>query len=111
MRVIIFLLATVCTSAAVLAAQQTQTNGLAANPASGKVQAGTLVYQGHCAICHSVLPGATLVGPSLYGEMKSPSSASIRTIILNGKGKMRGLKGQLTPQDINNLLAYLRTLS
>jgi mono/diheme cytochrome c family protein len=94
-----------------LSAQQTHTNGPAANQSASKVQAGTLVYQGHCAICHSVLPGATLVGPSLYGTMKSPSAASVRTVILNGKGKMRGLKGQLTPQDINNLLAYLRTLS
>ncbi len=111
MRVVAFLLATGCVSASILFAQQTLTKGSAANQTAGKVQAGTLVYQGHCAICHSVLPGATLVGPSLYGEMKSLSAASVRATILNGKGKMRGLKGQLTQQEINNLLVYLRTLS
>jgi mono/diheme cytochrome c family protein len=107
MRVVVFLLAIFSASAAILSPQQTHTNGSAAS----KIQAGTVVYQAHCAICHSVLPGATLVGPTLYGQMKSPSAASVRTIILNGKGKMRGLKGQLTQQDINNLLAYLRTVS
>ncbi len=111
MRVVALFLAAVCASAALLAAQQTHAGAPAADPPASKIQAGALVYQAHCALCHSVLPGATLVGPSLYGEMKSPNAASVRTIILNGKGKMRGLKGQLTPQEINHLLAYLKTLS
>ncbi len=111
MRVVGILLAMGCASAAVVAAQQAHTDSSAANQAASKVQAGALVYHGHCAVCHSVLPGATLVGPSLYGEMKNSSAASARTIILNGKGKMRGLKGQLTQREISNLLAYLRTLS
>jgi len=108
MRWVALLLTVSFASAALLMAEQA---GSETNTAAKKVQAGTLVYQAHCAVCHSILPGATLVGPSLHGEMKGPAAASVRTIILNGKGRMRGLKGQVTPQDLNNLLAYLRTLS
>jgi mono/diheme cytochrome c family protein len=108
MRWVAFLLTVSCVSAALLMAEQPSSE---TNSVANRVQAGTLVYQAHCAMCHSVLPGATLVGPSLHGEMKGPAAASVRTIILNGKGKMRGLKGQMTPQELNNLLAYLKTLS
>lgn len=96
-----------CLSASILPAQQATANAAS----SSKAQAGAQTYQAHCAVCHSVLPGATLVGPSLWGEMKTPAAASVRSTIINGKGRMRGLKGQLSPQEITNLLVYLRTLS
>ncbi len=106
MRRVFILLALCCISGAVLKGQQTR-----AASGAAKVQAGTLVYKAHCAVCHSVLPGATLVGPSLYGVMATPTGPSVRSIIVNGKGRMRGLKGQLTPQEIANVQAYLKTLS
>lgn len=77
-------------------------------------QAGQQVFQQRCAMCHSILPGATLVGPSLAGEMKTGSpakaAASARNIILKGKGRMPGQKAQLSLKDLDHLLAYLKTL-
>ena len=107
MRRVVILLALCSTIGAALKAQQPHT----AASGAAKVQAGTLVFKSHCAVCHSVLPGATLVGPSLYGVMATPTGPSVRSIIINGKGRMRGLKDQLTSQEIADVLAYLKTLS
>ena len=87
----------------------------AAEPrAAGRIEAGQKVFQQHCAVCHSILPGATLVGPSLYHEMGGPAPAKpmaqVRAIILNGKGRMPGQKDKMSTKDLSDLLAYLRTL-
>jgi mono/diheme cytochrome c family protein len=46
--------------------------------------------------------------------MKKPnpkkSAPEVRTILENGKGKMPSFQDKLMKQDIDNLLAYLRTL-
>jgi mono/diheme cytochrome c family protein len=64
--------------------------------------------------CHSANQGQVMLGPSLYGEMrlapKKKTSAQIRTIVSDGKGKMPPFKDLLTNDDVNNLIAYLGTL-
>jgi cytochrome c551 len=76
------------------------------------VQAGQDIFQQRCMQCHSVVAGQAMFGPSLFHEMKKPhgSASDIRTILQNGKGKMPSFKDRLTPEDTNNLLAYLHTL-
>jgi len=76
------------------------------------VHAGQDVFEQRCMQCHSTAEGQTMFGPSLYHEMKKPhgSAADIRAILQNGKGKMPSFKDKLTPEDTNNLLAYLHTL-
>ena len=107
MRTFVIFLALCCSTGAALKGQQPRP----AASGAAKVQAGTVAFQAHCAVCHSVLPGATLVGPSLYGVMATPAGPSVRSIIIKGKGRMRGLKDQLTSQEIADVLAYLKTLS
>ena len=78
------------------------------------VQAGQDLFTQKCMACHSVIEGQPTFGPNLYREMKKPqgkkSSAEIRELLMNGKGKMPPFKDKLTPEDTANLLAYLRTL-
>ena len=81
---------------------------------AGKAAAGQQVFEAHCTMCHSIIPGTTLVGPSLSGVLKGPhppkTVAEARMIILNGKGKMPSQKTVLTPKEIDEVLAYLKTL-
>ncbi len=84
----------------------------AANNAA-MVHAGQDVFAQKCMQCHSVNEGQAMFGPTLYREMKKPhgsNAAEIRTILKNGKGKMPAFADKLTPEDVNNLLAYLHTL-
>jgi mono/diheme cytochrome c family protein len=78
------------------------------------VHAGQQVYVHNCFQCHSINEGEVRLGPSLYGEMKKPqpkkSATEIRTILKNGKGKMPSFQEKLTQEDVDNLLAYIRTL-
>jgi mono/diheme cytochrome c family protein len=78
------------------------------------VHAGHDVYLHNCFQCHSVNEGEVRLGPSLYGEMKKSqpkkSATEIRTILKNGKGKMPSFQEKLTEEDVDNLLAYIRTL-
>jgi cytochrome c len=78
------------------------------------VHAGQDIYTHKCLQCHSVNEGEVRFGPSLYGEMRKPnpkkSSSEVRSILENGKGKMPSFQDKLTKEDIDNLLAYLRTL-
>jgi len=78
------------------------------------VHAGQDLFVQKCMQCHSVNEGQVTFGPNLYREMRKPqgkkSSAEIRELLKNGKGKMPPFKDKLSPQDTDNLLAYLRTL-
>jgi mono/diheme cytochrome c family protein len=76
------------------------------------VHAGQDLFAQKCMQCHSVIEGQAMFGPSLYREMKKPtgSAPNIRLVLKNGKGKMPSFQDKLTPEDTNNLLAYLHTL-
>jgi mono/diheme cytochrome c family protein len=104
----VFLIASaVCTSPRTQAQSSSEKN-------TAMVQAGQDIYIHKCLQCHSVHEGEIRLGPSLYGEMKKPhpkkSATEVRTILENGKGKMPSFQDKLTKQDIDNLLAYLRTV-
>lgn len=77
------------------------------------IQAGEKAFKDQCALCHSTKPDETLVGPSLYEETSGPhpkmTDAQVRKIVLNGIGRMPDFKETLSSQDLDNLLAYIRT--
>lgn len=83
----------------------------AGKPAAGDREAGEANFQRRCVMCHSLSPNVKIVGPSLYSEMRGPhahTAASVREIIVNGKGLMPPMGKQLTDQEIADVLAYLR---
>jgi mono/diheme cytochrome c family protein len=95
-----------------------QANFSAAAPAGFQFEersmhTGKEIFTQKCLQCHSVLPDQVQFGPSLYGEMRMPqpklTDAQVRTILRDGKGKMPPAK-DLSKEDMDNLLAYLRSL-
>lgn len=113
------------TTAPTKAASSAATTGGAV---SGAAAAGQKVYQANCATCHSV-NGTKIVGPTwkgLYGskvELESGDTVtvddayikeSIETpnakIVKGYPAAMPSFKGVLSDQQINDVIAYMKTL-
>jgi mono/diheme cytochrome c family protein len=85
----------------------------------GDPKAGKVAYQKHCQMCHGPegQGNPTLarmlkaeIRPLSSKEVQALSDAEIRTIIEKGKGKMKPVQN-LTPGDIDNIIAFVRTLA
>jgi len=107
-------LAVFLTTAVLLSPRGSRAQAPKAGKEAAAVQAGRDTFTQRCILCHSVNEGQVMFGPSLYQVMKKPvgrkTAPEIRVILQNGKGKMPPFKDKLTPEDVNNLLAYLHTL-
>ncbi len=75
------------------------------------------LYKSHCAMCHGQdARGNTPVGkvvhiPDLLSpQVQSKSDADLNAVIENGKGKMPAFKTKLKTEEVQDLVAYLRTL-
>ena len=86
---------------------------------AGDAAAGKKVFTDNCTACHSATTNQTIAGPGLKGLFKNgkmPASgkpvtdANVRNQILNCVGGMPPFKGQLSDADIDNLIAFLKTL-
>lgn len=79
---------------------------------------GRRVYDQHCLVCHEAYSSSDRNGPSLMGLYKKKFMVSgqpvnddrIRDITLMGKSKMPAYQGVLTSQQVEDLLAYMKTL-
>ncbi len=79
--------------------------------------AGKALFASKCAICHGADgAGKTSIGKSQKirdfhsPEFQSQSDAEIKAVINKGKGKMQAYEGKLTPEQIDELVAYIREL-
>ena len=87
--------------------------GLTAEQARGR-----RVFDNNCARCHQPYSGSALHGPSLKGVYKKeflPSGRPandqrITETVRYGRDKMPAFGDSLTPEQIQTLLAYLKTL-
>ena len=115
-------LAALLTGPVVLPAQPQQSAASPAEPVFNEQQrSGKIVFLQNCAFCHgprnqslkSTLPGKT-IGPLLNGLLTGPNAKSeqiVRTFILKGvQQKMPGFQYALEPKEVDNLIAYLKTL-
>ncbi len=93
--------------------------GAAAAPAgrgaSPRVTRGDAIFHQRCVVCHNKQPGDTTPfgPPNLHGIFKGPSAITTKQaegIITNGKGTMPAWGKILTPADIEDVIAYLKTL-
>ncbi|SRR5579884_1032257 len=89
----------------------------------GSPQRGKLYYEGHCASCHGL--GGDGNGPAGSGLNPRPTNFKnaavmsgltdndLERAILIGKANtaMRGYSTVLQPQDVRDLIAYLRSIS
>ena len=80
-------------------------------------QNGEMLFFQRCSLCH--LPplvgpgqGARLpMGPLVYGFMDTPRNAArVKTVIQNGGAKMPGFKYGLSATEIDNIVAYIKSL-
>jgi cytochrome c len=86
------------------------------NPAA--VASGQKIYAKQCEICHYATSKAKKIGPGLaniypngkFSNGKKVDDASMRGWIESGGKDMPGYKELLKPNEIRDLLAYLRTL-
>lgn len=86
------------------------------NPAI--VASGAKVYAKQCAICHYATTKEKKIGPGLaniytvgkYSNGKKVDDPSMHVWIEVGGKDMPGFKDTLKPNEIRDLLAYLRTL-
>ena len=79
---------------------------------------GRRLYNLHCLVCHEAYSASDRNGPSLSGFYQKKFMVSgqpvnderARDIIVLGKSKMPAFGGQLSDADVDNLIAYIKTL-
>jgi mono/diheme cytochrome c family protein len=111
-------LASTCTlfAAAQKSSPASKSGATVNNPAI--VASGAKIYAKQCAVCHYATTKEKKIGPGLaniytvgkYANGKKVDDASMRVWIEAGGKDMPGLKESLKPNEIRDLLAYLRTL-
>jgi mono/diheme cytochrome c family protein len=86
---------------------------LAQTPSSGTKLTEDPVYKEKCAKCHGkTADGRYFHGPSLISEKTAAASVEdLRNIIANGKGHMPKYTGELTSEEIDNLVQQIRALN
>jgi mono/diheme cytochrome c family protein len=84
---------------------------------SSEQRRGEGLFLQRCSICH--LPrklkfgSPPVIGPSLSGQFKDTTPEQMKTLrgfILNGGPDMPGFQYGLEPKEIDDLIAYLKTL-
>jgi cytochrome c6 len=90
--------------------------GFANNPA--RAQDAAALYKTKCAACHGADgKGETAIGKTNKirdlgsAEVQAQSDADLTTIITSGKGKMPAYGKSLKPEQIKDLVAYIRALA
>ena len=89
----------------------------AAKPA-GDPAKGDELYKANCSVCHFADKADKRIGPGLLGYFKKEkmengkeiNDATTREMIMEGYGKMIPFKEKLDEKELDDLIAYLRTL-
>jgi cytochrome c6 len=91
---------------------------ITASPAASQDSStGAGVFKSKCVTCHGQDGGGTAVGKSLKvvdlrsAEVQSKSDAELTQVISEGKDNMPGFKGTITDDEIQAVLAHVRTLA
>lgn len=68
---------------------------------------GKTIFTESCAGCHTLeaAGAAGQVGPNL--DEAKPSEAAVETIVNDGRGGMPAFKGQLSPEEVKAVVAYV----
>lgn len=79
--------------------------------------AGADTYKAKCQMCHGPagVPSAGMAKSMNLKDLGSAdvqkqSDAELKTIVEKGKGKMTGFAGKLTPEQIDDVVKYVRSL-
>ena len=82
-------------------------------PLSPVELAGKKLFVQRCALCHDLLgqPATTTVAPWIDVETVKRSEEAVRQKIMNGSRRMPGWKYTLAPEQIDSVVAYLKTVT
>jgi cytochrome c6 len=79
-------------------------------------EAGADVYKAKCQMCHGpngVPSPAMAKSMNLRdlgsAEVQKQSDAEMKTVVEKGKGKMTGFAGKLTPEQVDEVVKYIRS--
>ncbi|HET8774157.1 MAG TPA: cytochrome c [Thermoanaerobaculia bacterium] len=78
---------------------------------------GAALYKSKCAMCHGPDgAGQTTMGKNMKlrdlrsADVQKQTDAELVKWIADGKGKMPAYKGKMTPDEINAVVAFIRTM-
>jgi len=90
---------------------------LAALPAMAEESASATLYKSKCAMCHAADgSGSTPTGKAMHvrdlrsDEVQKQTDVELTKVIAGGKGKMPAYGKQLSTEQIEGLIAFIRTL-
>jgi len=72
------------------------------------IEAGEQVYDQNCAECHGEKLRSSGAIPDLR-ELPADARARFDEAVKNGRGQMPAWEGQLTPENIDQIWAYIRS--
>jgi mono/diheme cytochrome c family protein len=83
------------------------------SPLSETEKAGRTLFMQRCELCHLAVPPRTAtLGPLLDRELVvKRGDAEIRKSIMNGSARMPGFQYGLEPGDIDEIIAFLKTVT
>ena len=86
-------------------------NASAQPSAADRLAEGRRLFEQSCGVCHTKPTLASgLYGPALSGETMGGRADVMRDVIRNGTPRMPGFKHNFTPDQIDAIVAYLKTL-
>jgi cytochrome c6 len=88
---------------------------LASAPAAHAAANGKALFDAKCAMCHGKdgVAKPMAKGSANFNDAKWQAATkleAIETAITDGKGKMKGYKGKMTPEEIKAVAEYVKTL-
>ena len=88
---------------------------LASAPAAQAAADGKALYDAKCAMCHGkdgvakpMAKGSANLNDAQW--QAATKAEAIEVVISDGKGKMKGLKGKLTPEEIKAVAGHVKTM-
>jgi mono/diheme cytochrome c family protein len=74
--------------------------------------AGRALFAQHCVVCHvkTLVTAVRTYGPALSKDTLSGQEDALRFFISEGTPSMPGFKYSLAPEEIGEIVAYLKTL-
>jgi len=88
---------------------------LASAPAAQAAADGKALYDAKCAMCHGKdgVAKPMAKGSANFNDAKWQEATkleAIETAVSDGKGKMKGYKGKMTPEEIKAAAEYVKTI-
>src|SRR5258708_246540 len=72
---------------------------------------GKRMFQQRCSICHAAaVPGSKSYGPALNQELVAGHEDVIKNFIMKGTQRMPAFQYGLEPKEIDDIVAYLKTV-